>query len=101
PYSFWNSGNLRMEENVLEELKEISVLPPPCLPVLVVIINAPLEAREPYNAAAAGPFRIVTEAISSGLISLPLFPKSTLAREDDPPITLELSIGTPSTTINA
>ncbi len=82
-------------------LKVISVLPPPLLPVLVVMINAPLDARDPYNAAAAGPFNMVIDAISSGLISLPRLPKSTLDNDEPPPITLELSIGTPSTTIKA
>src|ERR1700754_4613802 len=34
-------------------------------------------------------------------MSLPLLPKSTLDRESAPPVTLELSIGKPSTTIKA
>src|SRR5689334_11872017 len=39
------------------------------LPVLVVISTTPLPAREPYNAAALGPFRMVTLSMLSGLIS--------------------------------
>ena len=90
-------------------LKVIDVLSAFFLPVLVVIIKAPFDAREPYNAAAAGPLSTVTEAISSGSISFPLLPKSTLDNDDAPlaavvdapPIVLVLSIGTPSITINA
>ncbi|MNY38477.1 hypothetical protein D3C86_1731070 [compost metagenome] len=35
------------------------------------------------------------------MISFPLLPKSTLDNDDAPPMTLELSIGVPSTTIRA
>ncbi len=73
----------------------------PFFPLFVVMINAPFEALEPYNAAAAGPFNTVTDSISSGLISLPRLPKSTLERSLDPPTLLVLSIGVPSTTISA
>ena len=44
------------------------------LPCLVVIIIAPLEARDPYKADAAGPFNTETDSISSGFKSLALLP---------------------------
>jgi hypothetical protein len=45
-------------------------------PFFVVMIITPFAAREPYNAVAAAPFNTLIEAISSGLISVPLLPKS-------------------------
>ena len=41
----------------------------PSLPFFVVIINTPLAAALPYNAAALAPFRIFKLSISSGLTS--------------------------------
>ena len=49
----------------------------PALPLLVVITITPLPALKPYNAAALGPLRTVTDSISSGLISAAPFGKST------------------------
>ncbi|MCY1530510.1 hypothetical protein D9M68_656990 [compost metagenome] len=46
----------------------------PFLPVLVVIINAPLDASEPYSAAAPAPFSTWISSISSGF----KFPKMLL-----------------------
>ena len=57
----------------------------------------PLPARNPYNAAALGPFRTVTDSISSGLMSAAPFGKSTPPPEPALPKLL-LSTGTPSTT---
>src|SRR5690606_40010652 len=65
----------------------------PSLPFLVVIIIAPAAALEPYNAAAAGPFKMDMFSTSSGLTSMirlllveetdcapskPLFPPNTV-----------------------
>ena len=40
---------------------------------------APLEASEPYRAAAAAPFNTVIDSMSSGFKSLPLDAKSKFA----------------------
>ena len=66
-------------------------------PFFVVMITAPFLAREPYNAAAAAPFKIVIVSTSSGLISPARLPKSTLF-PIVPPAEVELLIGNPSTT---
>ncbi len=81
------------------------------LPLLVVIIKAPLAALVPYKAAAAGPFSNVTDSTSSGFISLPRLPASTWlfrpwsftlpATFGSPGSMLELSMGIPSTTMSA
>ena len=41
---------------------------PSPVPLLVVISIAPFDASEPYKAAEPAPFRIVTSAMSFGLI---------------------------------
>ena len=67
---------------------------------------APLDASEPYKAAAAAPFNTVMDSISCGLRSFPLDAKSRFRTEylSVPPIHIligskvELFIGTPSIT---
>ena len=74
----------------------------PCSPALVLIIITPLLAELPYKAAAFGPFKIVMEAISSGLIVDNKSPPS-LAAPDINSVAcslMPLDIGTPSKTIN-
>jgi hypothetical protein len=52
------------------------VIPRPVVerPRLVVIRMAPLAAREPYSAAAFGPFSTVIDSMSFGLMSCTAFP---------------------------
>ena len=47
------------------------------LPFFVLITITPLDALVPYKAAALGPFKTVTEAISSAFTSIAPLPKST------------------------
>ena len=58
----------------------VAVTPKPWLgapfPLLVVYTIAPLAAREPYSAAAFGPFSTVTDAMLSALISDAALPTS-------------------------
>ena len=71
----------------------------PATPFFVVIKTTPLEASEPYNAAAEGPVKIVMLSISSGLISATLLVPGCLFIV--PPALspeLTLNIGIPSIT---
>jgi hypothetical protein len=67
------------------------------LPLLVVIRMTPLLARAPYIAAAAEPFRISTDSMSFGLMSLARL-AVTVPPVDAVVTDVELSIGVPSTT---
>src|SRR5690606_3424031 len=64
-------------------------------PDFVVIMITPSFARNPYNAAAAAPFKTVIEAISSGLILCKPPPSSDLAC----PVSVVLLMGIPLTTM--
>ena len=81
--------------------------PCPAVPFLVVIIITPLLAREPYKAAADAPFKTLIDSISAGLIEDIPSPESNphvSALPSEPcerVVEYVLSIGTPSTTINA
>ncbi len=63
----------------------------PFAPFLVVIINTPFDALEPYNAVADASFKTLIDSMSLGLIVFRKF------AEPDIPL---LSTGTPSITIN-
>src|SRR5699024_12077864 len=79
---------------------EETLIPKPgfFVPVLVVIKIAPLPARDPYKAAAEGPFKTVRLAMSFGLISDRPFPISKEGFQKSLfDIPVKLSIGTPST----
>ena len=49
-------------------------LPLLLFPLFVVIKTTPLEAREPYKAVAAAPFKTEMFSISSGLMSMAALP---------------------------
>ena len=55
--------------NVTFVFSSVRILPPLLLPFRVVIRTTPFAAREPYRAAAFGPFSTFTVSTSSGLRS--------------------------------
>ena len=65
-------------------------------PFFVVITMTPVEARDPYRAAALGPFSTEIDSTSSGLMSLIALPKSVPPFGLPPRLAFET--GTPSTT---
>ena len=67
----------------------------PVEPFLVVIMMTPFAARDPYRAAAFGPFSTDMVAMSAGLMSLIALPRSYPEFESPPRSAFE--IGTPST----
>src|ERR1035437_132610 len=91
--------------NVYVLVSAVRNFEPLLAPCFVVITMTPLAARDPYNAAAFGPFNTDIDSISSGLMSLITLPRS---RPDDAelvndptlndPSRLSLETGTPSTT---
>src|SRR5665647_1291701 len=99
--SFCKSGITEITSKATLELKLISGLP--CLavlPLLVVMTTTPFDARIPYSAEAAWPFRMFTLSISLGSISTERFAKSVPVTELPVETSLAEDIGIPSTTYN-
>src|SRR5690606_13045465 len=103
-YNCWEFINLKFPVvaslKPTVEFKLITVLPG--LPVFVVIIITPFDAREPYNPVAAASLRIVTVSISLGFAVPPIIPSTTyngegLAVIDPDPLitTLAEAVGSP------
>src|SRR5690606_42113385 len=86
-----------MSKTVLDDTETVSFFK--FLPLLVVISTTPLPAREPYRAAALGPFKTLMLSMFSGFKSEMGFPKSTrLSLPTWLMLFSELATGAPSIT---
>src|SRR5439155_7401793 len=104
PYVVWSGTPwvALLTSNSLRKVVRVG----PGAPLLVVIRMTPCPARAPYMAAADAPFRISIEAMSLGLTSAPRFWETVPVTFEvmpfrfSPVTVVELSMGTPSTTIS-